>query len=160
MKFTPDGFLFVMRGESQLRVFDAHAMTLEKYFTGAEAQGPISKVRLELQFFTKKVDFLKKGGNSVKISKSPFTEAFTAAQINCLEEKVAPNSIINLQELYVNSTNTDECQNCSIKMIKGLIIHCDIETLIQGNCQNVTFITRTKTNSIYGSDKFYRFSKS
>ena len=92
--------------------------------------------------------------------KSPLTEAFTAAQINCLEDKVAPNSIINLQELYVNSTNTDECQNCSIKMIKGLIIHCDIETLIQGNCQNVAFTTRTITSSIFSSDTFYRFSKS
>ena len=85
----------MMRGECELRVFDAHAMQLERHLSGAEAQ-----------------------------------EAFASAQINCVEEKTAQSSIISLQEIHYNST--DECHNCTAKVVKGLLIHCDIETIIQG----------------------------
>ena len=37
VRVTLDGFLFVLRGECRLRVFDAHAMTLERQFEGAHA---------------------------------------------------------------------------------------------------------------------------
>ena len=94
-KLTSDGFLFVLRGECELRVFDAHAMQLERQLNGAEAQ-----------------------------------EAFASAQINCIDEKVAQSSVISLQEIHYNSTN--ECHNCTAKVVKGLLIHCDIETIIQG----------------------------
>ena len=71
VKFTPDGFLFVMRGESQLRVFDAHAMTLEKYFTGAEAQGEISKKTKIRKIFFENFPKIFRNLNSQKRSPRP-----------------------------------------------------------------------------------------